>query len=187
MGLSPLHLATVAPAGEGESQPAPSEGLVIETAGQCPAREAVVAALLPVLGEEAMRTTAGATRVSDLGDRFEVTVLGQTRQYPDATRDCAERARVAAVFIALAVRPPVFAPPSPPSPPAVVRSVAPPPPPAEPPAPAAWRSVAVGARFDGGPGDRSPGLTAGAELRVALGLHSFGVVATAGILAPTER
>ena len=65
--------------------------------------------------------------------------------------------------------------------------MAPPPPPAEPPAPAAWRSVAVGARFDGGPGDRSPGLAAGAELRVALGLHSFGVVATAGILAPTER
>ena len=184
--LFALHLAAVAPASAAESQPAPSEGLVIEAAGQCPAREAVVAALLPVLGEEAMRTTAGASRVSDLGDRFEVTVLGQTRQYPDAARDCTERARVAAVFIALAVRPPVFAPPAPPPPPPVVRAVAPAPPPPAPPA-AAWRSVAVGARFDGGPGDRSPTLAAGAELRAALGLHAFGVVATAAILAPTER
>jgi len=187
-GLLPALIlaAAASPTAEGETQPAPSEGLVVETAGQCPARDAVMAALLPVLGEEAIRSTPGVSRVSDLGDRFEVTVLGQTRQYPDPARDCVERARVAAVFIALAVRPPVFAPPpTPPPPPPVIKTEAPPPPAA--PAPAAWRSAAVGARFDSGSGDRSPSLAAGAELRAGLGLHAFGVVATAGILAPTER
>src|SRR5437660_611079 len=86
---------------------APGTGLVVEAAGQCPEREALLGALRPVLGEEALRSTSGVSRVSDLGDRFEVIALGQTRQYADPARDCAERARVAAVFITLAVNPPM--------------------------------------------------------------------------------
>src|SRR5262245_13057849 len=127
-----LLLAVLAPASEGAAEGAPPAGLVVETAGQCPARDAVMAALRPVLGDEALRSTAGASRVSDLGDRFEVVALGQVRQYADPARDCAERARVAAVFITLTVKPPVFAMPAAPAPAPKVRVVAPPPAPAAP-------------------------------------------------------
>src|SRR5205814_3430832 len=123
-----LLLALVGPADRtAAGEAAPGSGLVVEAAGQCPERAAVMAALQPVLGDEALRSTRGLSRVSDLGDRFEVVALGQTRQYADPNRDCAERARVAAVFIALTVMPPMFAMPSPPAPPAA-RVVAPPPP-----------------------------------------------------------
>ena len=174
-------------AGAAATEPLPGPGLVVEAAGQCPEREAVMAALRPVLGDEAMRSTSGLSRVSDLGDRFEVVALGQTRQYADPARDCAERARVAAVFITLAVNPPMFA--MPPPPPPATRIVGPPPPPistARPSGPTVWTSLAAAGRVDGGSGGASTDVAAGAELRAAIGHGALGAVATAGLLAPIE-
>src|SRR6185369_10163724 len=76
---------------------APRSGLVVEVSGQCPSRQAVMAALRPVVGNEPTPAGTEAPRVADLGDRFEIAAFGQTRQYDDGARDCAERARVAAV------------------------------------------------------------------------------------------
>jgi hypothetical protein len=83
--------------------------------------------------------------VMDLGERYVITVKGRIREYADESRDCAKRARVAAVFVALTLAPPDIAsteaptegqaaepPPAPPAPPipATTVSAIPPPPPA---------------------------------------------------------
>ena len=88
---------------------APPFRFAVEASGLCPSSQAVTAALVPALRREPPRVPgAGGPRVLDLGDRFEVAAFGQSRQYIDAARDCAERARVAAVFITLALNPPAL-------------------------------------------------------------------------------
>jgi hypothetical protein len=82
--------------------------IAISTTSECPGEAAVTAALVPLLKLDAIRAGDGPVRVADLGDRFEVTAAGQVGVYTDAGRDCSERARVAAVFIALALNPPAF-------------------------------------------------------------------------------
>jgi len=154
----------------------------------CPAREAVAAALSPALVH--IRPNADPLpsdfRIVDLGDAFEVTASGQVQRYADAARDCAERARVAAVFVALAMNPPSLeAPRPPPPPPSVVPPPQPPPPPE-----GLWLSLGVAARVDGAVGggsDATSGATAGGEIDVAFGRGSFGVEATAGAMTSTEN
>jgi hypothetical protein len=41
----------------------------------------------------------------DLGVPYRIVAAGQVREYRDETRDCAYRARIAAVFVALAIDP----------------------------------------------------------------------------------
>lgn len=157
----------------------------VAVTGACPSAEAVTAALGSALGNEPTTGVADAPRVADQGDRFSVSVRGQVRQFVDAARDCDERARAAAVFIALALNPPVVPAPAP-----AVRNGA-----AQPlvmparPAPTTtserWIDLAAGARFDGGSGSAS-GAAIGFEARVAVGWRWLGVAATAGVLAPTE-
>ncbi len=173
--------AAAALAGTPAAAPA-APGVVVEAAGTCPSGEAVRAALLPVLGAAPV-VSPSPPRVSDLGPRFEVVAAGQTGDFVDASRDCVERARVAAVFIALALNPPV-----PPGRPPVVASEPPPAPPAEVrPPPGRWFSAAVMARFDGAEAGSSATVdgTWGGEIRAAFGRGALGVAATAGALAPT--
>jgi hypothetical protein len=128
--------------------------------------------------------------VTDLGDRFEIAAFGQARQVLDAERDCAERARTAAVFITLALNPPSFqarAEPAVARPAAPVVTAAAAAGEALPSRP--WSSVALGARLDGVPADgssSSPAFAGGAELTGALGWGALGIAASAAILAPTE-
>ena len=160
-----------------------------EQARGCPTREAVAAALSPALVH--IRSNVDPLpsdfRLADLGDAFEVTAGGQVQRYADATRDCAERARVAAVFVALAMNPlSLEAPrPSPPVPPVAIPS--PPPPPER---ERNWLSVGVAARVDGavgGDNGATAGVTAGGELDVVVGRGSFGIEATAGVVTPTHN
>jgi hypothetical protein len=180
-----LALLAASPGAEPPAEAKPSPPSSVETVGQCPTAEAVELALRAALGAAPDRAGAGAPRVTDLGDQFEVTVLGQTHQYADAGRDCDERARVAAVFIALTLNPPTFVapprPPPPPPPPAVeVHPVAPP-------TPAEHRlDVALALRLDGGESGASTVTAPGAELAVAFGGRIFGLAASAAVLAPTE-
>jgi len=51
---------------------------------------------------------AAEATVSDQGAHFRVTVAGQERSFDDGTRQCAERARHAAVFVALVLDPPLI-------------------------------------------------------------------------------
>src|SRR5207237_3879135 len=138
--------------------------LVRGAQGSCPSGEAVRAALLAAL-TEAPVPNGQPPRVTDLGDRFQVDAAGQTGAFVDVARDCTERARVAAVFIALALSPPA-APerPAPPPPP-------PPPPPPAPGPPRRWFELAVEARLDGASfgAPAKTRLAWGGEVRAALG------------------
>jgi hypothetical protein len=170
-----------------EVVPAPAAPSVGQTIG-CPTREAVAAALSPALVH--IRPNADPLpsdfRTVDLGDAFEVTASGQAQRYADAARDCAERARVAAVFVALAMNPPSLEAPRPPTPPPPVVQPPPPPPPPE----GGWLFLGLAARLDGavgGGGEATSGATAGGEIDVAFGRGSFGVEATAGAMTATEN
>ena len=92
---------------------------LVNVLGECPASSRLSLALAPVLRIAATSAPAVLPRVTDLGDRFEVAVAGQVGLYTDANRDCDERARIAAVFIALVLTPPMIplsaAPEMPPS------------------------------------------------------------------------
>jgi len=155
----------------------------VAVTGACPSAEAVTAALGSALGNEATTGVADVPRVSDQGDRFSVAVRGQIRQFVDTARDCDERARAAAVFIALALNSfVVLAAPAP-----AVRDGAAQPlvMPAPTPTSERWIDLAAGARFDGGSASAS-GAAIGFEARAAVGWRWLGVAATAGVLAPTE-
>ncbi len=161
-----------------------------QTSG-CPTREAVAAALSPALAHirPNLDPLPSDFRLADLGDAYEVTVGGQVQRYADAARDCAERARVAAVFVALAMNPPSLEPPRAPPP-------VPPPDVQQPrPQPArerewSWLSVGVAARIDGalgGGNDATSGVTEGGELDVGFGRGSFGIEASAGLVTSTQN
>jgi hypothetical protein len=180
LALLGLMAAGVAAPETPAGAPAPGP-LVVEAQGSCPGGEAVRAALLPALAEAPAASGPQAPRVTDLGDRFEVDAAGQTGTFVDVARDCTERARVAAVFIALALSPPA-APERPVPPPQ------PPPPPSPPPQPRRWFEVGVEARLDGAslgvPAEAT--LAWGGEVRGAIGRGALGFAATAGVLAPTD-
>ena len=162
---------------------AASSPLPIAVTGACPSAEAVTAALGSALGSEANSGVGEIPRISDEGAHFSVAALGQSRRYADPARDCDERARAAAVFIALALNPPVV--PATPDPGA--RNGAAPQVAVVAPAPASERRIDLGAaaRVDGGP---AAGASAafGFEARATVGWRWLGVAATAGVLAPTE-
>jgi hypothetical protein len=149
----------------------------------CPDREAVLRALSALSARHAPGAPTSPEQRLDLstedsGDVYRVSVNGRTRSYTDTRRDCAERARVAAVFAALvlsspnAVDPEAAAEPAPPA-------VLPKPPPAPIAAPPAlihrrrWRFDA-GAMLALAPGSAGPPLEPGVELGVAYVPGDFG-------------
>jgi hypothetical protein len=162
-----------------------------ERVSDCPTREAVAAALSPALVHirPNVNPLPPDLRLADLGDAFEVTAGGQVQRYADPARDCTERARVAAVFVALAMNPlSLEAPtPLPPIPPPAIR---PPTPPAEPEPARTWASFGLAARVDGAVGagsDATNGVSSGGEIAVAFGRGWFGIEATAGVVTPTQH
>lgn len=84
------------------------EQVHIEVAlGACPDASQLEQALGPLLEQGVtlvLEPTASTTRrasVVDLGEHYAIEIDGERRDVEDARRDCVERARVAAVFIAL--------------------------------------------------------------------------------------
>jgi hypothetical protein len=161
----------------------------------CPTRDAVAQALAPVLIPSQQPPAPGdlpaGVHVVDGGDTFEVTAGQQTQRYNDPARDCAERARVAAVFIALALNPPMLVPPppSPPVPPPPPVIVEPPPPPPPPPPARTILSAGAAARVDVGSGggvNVTRGTTAGGEVMFRIERRWLGALATAGAMTSTE-
>src|SRR5260221_11730334 len=80
----------------------------------CPAPSQVAAVLAPLLRGTKVAGGAGSpgpddALVSDDGSKFRVAVASREREFNDAERDCTERARQAAVFIALVLDPPLVA------------------------------------------------------------------------------
>jgi hypothetical protein len=134
--------------------------------------------------------------IVDRGVPFQVTAAGSTREYRDETRDCAYRARVAAVFVALVIEPGAIPPARVSAPP----PVAPPPPPApadatviatpaaaEPARPQRARlRLALGAGVEGGVGSGARIGQAGLGLRVAAGGGRWALAVGATALAPVD-
>jgi hypothetical protein len=147
--------------------------------------ESALSTLLPATAA-ALGPSVTPAAVSDLGDHYTVTIGDHAKTYPDPRRDCAERARVAAAFIAL-----ILAPEAQPGPSATAR---PPPVPAPPPAPPVapppprpparprvrWLQVdARGALEMGSQGQAAPG----AALSAAGGWDALGAHAVCGWVA----
>jgi hypothetical protein len=165
---------------------AASSPVPVAVTGGCPSAEAVTAALGSALGNDATTGAADVPRVSDQGDRFSVAVRGQIRQFVDAARDCDERARAAAVFIALALNPPVLPPaPAPGVRDGTAQQIFVPVPAVRPPVSQWWIDLGAGARLDGGSASATSAAI-GFEVGAAVGWRWLGVAATAGVLAPSE-
>ncbi len=180
--------AVAAPtAPDGPEPPAPPAAST-DVAGACPDRDSVAAELAPALAHKSPDADPlpADFRLVDLGGAFEVTAAGQTRRYADPARDCAERARDAAVFVALMLNPPTLQLlPEEPQPPAV-STVAPPPPPT---GSSRWGALALALRYDAAAGGGSSALGGGAfggELRGTVGRRSLGLVAAVAALSPTD-
>lgn len=87
---SPVSLATESPLSE-----------------SCPTREATLAAVATLLGQAAVSAEVRSQiRVTDYGAWFAISAKDKSREYLDNSRNCAERARMAAVFVALTLAPP---------------------------------------------------------------------------------
>ena len=84
--------------------------------GGCPSPQMLRDKLEPLIDDDAgelevsssglLRAGVVQASVRDLGERYVVEVDGLRREFDDSAHDCVERARVAAVFLALNVRPP---------------------------------------------------------------------------------
>jgi hypothetical protein len=124
---------------------------------------------------------APAIEVTDLGTGFRVTVSGRAREYKDEARDCARRARVAAVFVAVALGPPISSPA--PAPPTVVAPVAPPRPRVASPRPT---QLELGVGVESALSTPGRSNMIGPALRVAVGTGAVRFVAGMAVLAPGE-
>lgn len=174
------------------AEPSPPAQSELQAVGSCPSAEDVADALTPLVKPDFRFPADARARVVDHGDRFAVSVKGQTGVYLDTVRDCAERARVSALFIALTLNPPQIqsverdAPPRKPTPveetkPPRQTSVAP----ATAPKSSTWSQLEAGARFDGPVKGGVPAtLGAGLEVRASLGTGRVGAVLGVAVLAP---
>jgi hypothetical protein len=126
-------------------------------------------------------TAAPAVELIDLGAPFQVVVAGKVREYRDDARDCTQRARVAAVFVAMTIDPAsiVAPPPAPPPPVAVVA-------PTQPTAVAPRARFGVGAAIDAGVGSPDPVAQGGLDLRLTVGRRPVAFVAGALLLWPVD-
>ena len=87
-----------------EARSAPTDSPAGET---CPSRDSIGVAVQALLGESRLSSEElNLVEVVDLGARYVIKVKGRVREYTDESRDCAKRARVAAVFVALTLAPP---------------------------------------------------------------------------------
>jgi hypothetical protein len=149
----------------------------VHSDGNCPTTAQVSAALEYLLkgsGQTVAPDTAVADlvlEVAELGARYRVSLAGQTREYEDRARDCAERARVAAVFAAITLEPPeVAGHAKPPVPPSSRRSLA----------------LRAGAVADLGLQQSHVALAWGGELRAVLSGQRWGIELGARGLSPAE-
>jgi hypothetical protein len=156
----------------------------------CPRPDMVLAELAALLPPERLaarlRATPGAPPVEliDRGVPFDVAISGRVREYRDEARDCTQRARVAAVFVAMTIDPASIGAPAPPpaAPPAaaptIVASM-----PVEP-VPARVRLELAGAIDAGLGSDRV--AQGGLELRLVAGAGRVAFVAGASASWPAD-
>lgn len=88
------------------------QAVYLDVEGACPDGETVANELGALLERwelsESAEVAQQVVRVVDQGPSLEISALGDVREVSDPKYDCAERARVAAVFIALRLEPAVL-------------------------------------------------------------------------------
>lgn len=176
---------------------APVRAQVMQVEGDgCPDSAMLEQALAPLIGGDADSAGGARASVRDLGERYRVEVGAVAREFDDSARDCRERARVAAVFIALNRKQAQAAPKPPPKPQPQAKpdddAEPEPEPELEPPAPTPFEDradvVHYGIQFFGAaayapdPSKVAPGGGAGAWLTTG----AFRFELSAGVLAPTD-
>lgn len=168
----------------------PPRELAVSATGQCPAAERVQKQLMPLLPDTRVflgpRESAETVWVADAGEEFRVKVRDVERVIANPVRDCEERARIAAVLVALVVDPPL---PAADSGTPEVHPPPPPPPPGPPPARSeAWEWTAtVGATVALAPGSEgSRTWGAGPLVRGQLGRDGWEVALTAAFVSPVR-
>ncbi|HSY39916.1 MAG TPA: hypothetical protein VLA79_10325 [Polyangia bacterium] len=175
--------------------PAPLDASsVIGGPSTCPRPDAVWSELVTLVPPERLEArlrtvTRGKTplvEIVDLGVPYRILAAGQIREYRDESRDCAYRARIAAVFVALAIDPAQLAMPTP------VPPAAPPPVPLPAPPPvddlqSPRARLDLGATVVGGLGPEDHVGQLGAELRWSAGRHRFGPEAGVTALLPVDN
>jgi hypothetical protein len=155
----------------------------------CPRPDAVWNELVTLVPPERLearlrtvpRGNAPLVEISDLGVPYRIVAAGQVREYRDESRDCASRARIAAVFVALAIDP--ATPPPAPAPAAVAQPA--PPPAVEQPPPRA--RLDLGATVVGGVGPDDRLAQVGAELRWSAGHRWIGPQIGVAALLPVDH
>lgn len=176
MKSSPLKLLVGVGAAIGGLPPSPSwaqsaASPELVVTGSCPEASAVGTLLSTLVPRAASagRAPAPAIVIADRDTEFLVAVGSRSKIYADPARDCAQRARIAAAFIALALLPDIE-PPAPEAP----ASRPQPPPPVAPPAETRrdWGSIDARAALAVGlPAEvAAPGIL----VRAAAGRDAFG-------------
>ena len=134
-------------------------------------------------------------QIEDLGAMFRISVLNKVREYREEARECAYRAKVAALFAALIIDPaalingglcerPPCPPPPEPAPPSRIETPVPPPAPALPPLPIV--RLELSPTFVTGLGVQDLAAHWGGALRVAVGRGPVGPVLGAAALWPAD-
>jgi hypothetical protein len=169
-------------AGADAREPVLSRQPIILVSGSCPGLDTITAAitaLVPRGDVESLPGSAGV-EVTDLGETYRVSVVAggvpRVRIFRDEGRDCAQRARFAAVYIVLTLLPPELV-------------VEPQPKPVPAPAPIVWEPpprrfrLEIGAVLDAAPPafDAPQIISPGFELRVARRFRRVAGVFAAGL------
>jgi hypothetical protein len=100
MGGASVALLARASAAQG-TDGAPS----VAVDGACPTSQSVLTVLRSLLPSAGAAGAPAGASVIDRGAAYVVAVRDRTKTYPDADRNCDQRARIAAAFIALALDP----------------------------------------------------------------------------------
>jgi hypothetical protein len=182
-----LAAVLAAPGRAAAAAPEPELAALFAGPSTCPRPDLVLAELSMLLPPDrlgprlrAFPGTPAVVELIDLGAPFQVVVGGRVREYRDDARDCAHRARVAAVFVALTIDPASIGPPPPPPPPPPAVEVAPPPP------PSARARLEVAAALDAGVGTEDRVAHPGAALRLVIGRARIAFAGGASALLPVD-
>lgn len=185
MGLAVFFAAHAATNASGGGDPAS----VVTGASVCPTPIAVGERLAPLVPSQVLvdrfadaGKPAPPIEIVDLGPSFRVTIGTHVREYAEETRDCAKRAQLAALFVALVAGANTSSTSAPPPP---VDSVAAAPPAVAAPAVARFR-LDVGATAATALGAGEPMIAPGLTVRIVAGNRRLLPVAAVTVLGPFD-
>jgi hypothetical protein len=158
--------------------------LAITLVGECPTRGAVIAAIEGTLPDVEVITDASEPTlrvlVSDDGTSYRIEIAGMMRTFVDAAANCEERARKTAVMAVLALEPSASDAQAPPRSAAAIERARHAPP------GDIILQIEAGSVVDSAPRSDGSLISAGVDLRFAIGGRNGGLVVGGTVVAPIE-